>query len=87
MFDFGFKIEKGVLKEYKGKKKSVFIPKSVHTIAPEAFICNEVMESVTIPESVSVIGNDAFAVCNNLASVSIPDSVRIIGNGAFRDCR
>ncbi len=76
----------GVLKEYRGKLKNVYIPYGVTAIGDEVFR-NKEMVSVTIPDSVKSIGAEAFRWCRALTAVTIPGSVESIGEDAFSWCR
>lgn len=52
-----FTIKNGVLENYKGKEKTVQIPKGVTEIAEKAFSdCSSLVELI-IPEGVKKIGN------------------------------
>lgn len=64
----------------------LFIPDSVTTIKPYAFLgCNSITY-VSINNTVTTIKSRAFAYCNGLTTVSIGDSVTIIEDRAFMGC-
>ena len=80
-------IENGVLKRYKGKKKSHVIPDGVTEIGKDAFRWHQSLQNIVISDSVTVIGERAFENCRNLQSITIPDHVTNIGNAAFFCCK
>ena len=69
----GFKIEDGVLRTYKGKKKNVVIPKGVTSIGSLAFYECDSFESIVIPKSVTRIGVlvGVFDGCNSLENIIV----------------
>lgn len=81
-----FVINGTTLISYEGTDYSVSIPRSVETIAQDAFQNNMVVERITIPETVEQIGAGAFAGCGNLKEINIPASVTEIGSGVFANC-
>ncbi|MBP3760556.1 MAG: leucine-rich repeat protein [Ruminococcus sp.] len=81
-----FKINKGVLRKYKGSGGDVVIPNSVTRIGDKAFYGCKSLKSVVIPNSVTRIGESAFDSCENLESVDIPNSVTSIEGAAFYNC-
>lgn len=66
-------------------KGDVEIPKSVKSIADEAFMGNKELTGVTIPDTVTSIGDRVFAGCTSLTSITIPKSVTSIKRSAFDD--
>lgn len=62
----GFKIRKGVLKQYVGSSPDVIIPDTVTTIGEQAFEGCSFLTSVSIPNSVTVIEYAAFRGCSSL---------------------
>ncbi len=81
-----FVINGTTLISYEGTDYSVSIPRSVETIAQDAFQNNMVVERITVPRTVEQIGAGAFAGCGNLKEVNIPASVTEVGSGAFANC-
>lgn len=81
-----FVINGTTLISYEGTDYSVSIPRSVETIAQDAFQNNMVVERITVPRTVEQIGAGAFAGCGNLKEVNIPESVTEVGSGAFANC-
>ncbi len=81
-----FVINGTTLISYEGTDYSVSIPRSVETIAQDAFQNNMVVERITVPGTVEQIGAGAFAGCGNLKEVNIPASVTEVGAGAFANC-
>lgn len=81
-----FVINGTTLISYEGTDYSVSIPRSVKTIAQDAFQNNMVVERITVPRTVEQIGAGAFAGCGNLKEVNIPASVIEVGSGAFANC-
>ena len=78
-----FTIVDGVLHEYTGTKRRVFIPDGVTELAKGCFQGNEHIEAAIVPGSVTTIGAEAFMDCKMLGSINIPDSVTTIGASAF----
>ena len=78
-----FKIKKGVLISYSGKKAKLTIPKGVTAIGERAFADCTSLKSVTIPKSVKSIGDSAFSGCTNLSTITIPKTITSIGSFAF----
>jgi len=79
---------------YKGTRKSVVIPETLHgqrvtAIGEKAFQGKGIV-SVVIPNSVVTIGDNAFGgyggIRNIIKEVVIPDSVTSIGSDAFWSC-
>lgn len=85
----GFKIKKGVLREYTEEKdvKTVTIPDEVTSIGDGAFYECTSLTAVKIPDSVTSIGSCAFSGCTNLQRINIPAGVTEIGENAFRECQ
>lgn len=81
-----FVINGTTLISYEGTDYSVSIPRSVETIAQDAFENNMVVERITVPKTVEQIGAGAFAGCGNLKEINIPASVTDVGSGAFANC-
>ena len=65
---------------------SITIPKTVTSIANDAFCDFKELASIKIPNSVTSIGSRAFRNSSALKSISIPNSVTSIGEGAFDGC-
>ena len=63
------------------------IPKSVKTIAQEAFFDCKSLEKVTIGNGVTVIKGSAFYKCTSLKSIIIGKNVKTIENKAFFYCK
>ena len=81
-----FVIKRGVLKKYKGKGSSVFVPEGVTAIGTRVFAnCSELVD-IEIPDGVTTIGSWAFAGCSSLERIVLPKSVRVIGVAAFENC-
>ena len=66
-------------------RETVIIPNGVETIAENAFLGCENLNSITIPGSVKSIGERSFRGCN-LNSIIIAGSVKSIGKEAFQEC-
>ena len=81
-----FNVERGVLKKYNGKSKSVDIPPGVTAIGPYAFENNSQITLVNIPLGVSVIGVGAFHGCTQLETVTFPEGIKDIKDYAFCGC-
>jgi uncharacterized protein (DUF433 family) len=67
----------------------LFIPSTVLTIGPDAFLNmpNNSFTSVTfIGSGITTISSGAFKNCNNLTSIVFPSSVTTIGESAFQNC-
>jgi uncharacterized protein (DUF433 family) len=67
----------------------LFIPSTVLTIGPDAFLNmpNNSFTSVTfIGSGITTISSGAFKNCNNLTSIVFPSSITTIGEIAFQNC-
>ncbi len=71
---------------YQSELESVNIPKSMTSIAANAFCGASSLKSVTIPSSVTSIGGSAFNGCSSLKSVTIPSRVTSIEAWTFANC-
>jgi len=80
-------INDGVLKKYRGTKRSLQLPSVIHTIASGAFHSNSEVCEIIIPDSVKVIKKSAFAYCTNLEDVTVSNGVKEIGKWAFVNCK
>lgn len=83
-----FVIEKGVLKEYKGKGGDIVVPSSVKEIGDRAFSECWGLTSIafTRDSELTIIGENAFSECSGLTSIEIPSSVQRIEDEAFYNC-
>ena len=83
-----FRIENGVLLEYKPTQKqtdTVVIPEGVTAIGANAFEeCDA--DQIIFPNSLTSIGNEAFFRCYCVHEIILPDSVTSIGVSAFSEC-
>lgn len=93
-----FKIENGVLLKYRGKGKTVVLPKDVKEIGEAAFYCSwkkqlslsfsnsdSDLEEIDL-RGVTKIGKSAFKGCVNLKKVVFDDSLQVIEEKAFYGC-
>ncbi|GEM_PF-1832004 len=64
----------------------VTLPKSLTTIATEAFSECRNLEKINIPENVTSIKEDAFYGCVSLKELEIPAKTNYIANSAFAFC-
>lgn len=85
------------IQSYKGKDSNLTIPakltvpgetaaRPVSTIAYNAMVGKECLESLTIEEGVIAIEEGAFYNCKNLAKVDLPSSIITLGYTAFEKC-
>ena len=81
-----FRVERGNLVKYTGKKAVVNIPKLVTAIGNGAFQNNAVVEEIIIPHGVISIGHDAFNGCVHLKKITVADTVSFVGYRAFAGC-
>ncbi len=80
-------IENGILKEYSGDEKIVYIPEEVEIIDCEAFAGCENIAVVQIDGGVKEIRGGAFSDCVNLEKIIIPETVNGIGSRVFKNCK
>ncbi|MDO5559533.1 MAG: leucine-rich repeat protein [Oscillospiraceae bacterium] len=66
--------------------KSVYIPRSVHSIKAGAFAGCVSLESINLPQGIRYIDCYTFYNCTSLTGISIPDSVAIIDDMSFYGC-
>lgn len=59
---------------------------SVTSIADEAFMGRNELESLTIPNSITAIGTSAFENCSSLKSILLPSSVASVPARTFYGC-
>jgi len=76
-------ITEGVLLEYNGSAKTVYIPEGVTQIADRAFHADVNINKVIMPKSLKNIGHGAFSECVNLKTVEFNDGLEFIGEFAF----
>ncbi len=81
-----FTIKNGELIKYKGKEKTVSVPKTVKVIGQSAFEGNTVVEKVILPNSVTQINAYAFWGCENLRTVTLGSGLTSVGDFAFINC-
>ncbi|MBR3796612.1 MAG: leucine-rich repeat domain-containing protein [Clostridia bacterium] len=62
------------------------LPRSLSSVADEAFMGDDSLTSVVIPAGATRIGARAFASCGNLTEVTIPYTVNEIADDAFLGC-
>ena len=67
------------------KLKRIEIPKTVTSIATDAFSGSGI-EQIVLPPKLTRISNNAFAG-SNLEEITVPEAVKIIGRQAFYGCR
>lgn len=70
-----------------GRGGSFTVPKSVVTIADQAFYYCYLLENVKMYNNVRSIGTYTFAMCWNLKSLRLSDNLRILGYRALYNCR
>ena len=80
-------ISDGILKKYRGTKRSLELPATIHTIASGAFHSNNDIYEITVPASVEIIKKSAFAYCENLENIAIESGVKQIEDWAFVNCK
>ena len=81
-----FVIEGTVLKQYKGKEKTVTVPDGVTEVDCSAFsVCNT-LQKVVLPYGVEKICYGAFSKCKNLKEIILPETLLEIGARAFIHC-
>ena len=78
-------IRNGVLFNYTGNVKAVWVPNGVKKIGAGAF-SDKSVEYVVLPETVEEIGERAFKSCLKLSAVAIPSSLKRIRKYAFAGC-
>lgn len=81
-----FKVENGVLTEFKGRASSLVIPANLATSVGREFCKDGQLQEVVIPEGVLSLGTGAFANQRNLKKVTLPGTLRTIGDSAFYHC-
>lgn len=65
---------------------AAYLPETVTTLMPQAFIdCSKLMR-IALPKSLVSIEESAFQRCVSLHSVTIPQNVKRIDSAAFKDC-
>ncbi len=70
-----------------GRGGSFTVPKSVVTIADQAFYYCYLLENVKMYNNVRSIGSYAFAMCWNLKSLRLSDNLQILGYKALYNCK
>lgn len=73
-----------ILVSYKGKAKTVTVPKGVKTIWDSAFSENHKIKSIKFPKSLKTIKDWAFFRCYNLKTVKWNKKLKSIGEAAFQ---
>ena len=79
------------VKDYKGSKSTVEIPKTVKNstvtaVSRDAFYECDFLKKVILPDSILEIGSNAFDTCTSLETVNLGNSLYRIGAGAFSGC-
>lgn len=69
------------------KTGSYAVPDGVTSIAEEAFLGCNGLDSIALPDTVTSIGDGAFEYCTAVTSMTLPNHVTTIGNWVFEDCR
>lgn len=69
-----------------GRLRSIVFPKSLRTIADNAFDGQITLMNISIPDGLISIGKSAFSNCQNLGSLQLPSSIQTIQQSAFRWC-
>ncbi len=66
--------------------KSTTIPKSVRSIAENAFLKQDGLTELTIPDGVTTIMTGAFSYCTNLEKITIGEGLKEFSPNAFMGC-
>lgn len=81
-----FMITNNTLKRYKGTRKEVIVPQTVHIIDDFAFSLSRFIEKVYLSDNVYRIGSEAFSKALNFKIIYIPKTVEMINQYAFSGC-
>ena len=68
-----------------GEESVLYLPNSLKSIKPNAFLNCEDLKSVIIEQGLNSIEDYAFKNCYNLESITIPDTVVQLGTGIFEN--
>lgn len=72
MWGNGFKVNNGVLVEFKSKKKDVVIPEGIQYLKDDVFQ-GTLIHSVILPKSLVELNPDSFAYCYSLEKVEVAE--------------
>ncbi|MDR2759421.1 MAG: leucine-rich repeat domain-containing protein [Spirochaetaceae bacterium] len=75
--DDEFKIENGVLVEYRGEAVDVHIPNGVAGIGGYVFAGRRRLKVIRLPQSLATIGKGAFSWCSNLIAIRVNKANRV----------
>ena len=82
-----FEVRDGVLIQYTGKDKHVFLPSGITEIGKKAFCRCSMTTHIYLCEGIKTIETYAFSDCISLEDVRIPDGVETIEASAFDGCK
>ena len=82
--DPDYEVFGSTLLHYKGREKSLVIPRWITTIGPKAFEGCMTLEEVELPDEVCALQGSPFSDCYSLRKIKVGKSLRTFDRNAFR---